>query len=45
MDSSTVQDRPFFMDFAFKLPTGVEIETGNQSKDCVTWGDRGCDDD
>lgn len=36
---------PFFMDFAFELPKGLEIESAAQANDCVTWGVGGCDDD
>lgn len=36
---------PFFMDFAFELPQGVEIESNSQGGDCITWSEAGCDDD
>lgn len=36
---------PFFMDFAFELPKGVQIESKTQIRDCVTWDVSGCDDD
>jgi hypothetical protein len=38
-------ERPFFLDFAFRLPPGVEIETSKQVKDCTSWGEASCDDD
>lgn len=39
------KDTPFFLDFAFELPAGLELEASTQARDCVTWGTAGCDDD
>jgi len=36
---------PLFVDFAIVLPDGIEIESGTQIRDCVTWGVSGTDDD
>lgn len=38
-------ETPLFLDFAFEVPEHVEIEQGNRSQDCVSWGAAGCDDD
>ena len=38
------EDVPLFLDFVVEVPTGMHIEQGD-GKDCVTWGDSGCDDD
>jgi len=44
-DHSREQEIPFFLDFVFELPAGVEIESKTQVCDCVTWGVTGTDDD
>lgn len=36
---------PFFLDFVVTLPESVRIEAGVDTRDCVTWGESGCDDD
>lgn len=36
---------PFFLDFAFTLPEGVEIESNCKTRDSVTWGEHPSDDD
>jgi hypothetical protein len=38
-------NRPFFLDFAFRLPPGVTIETSTQAKDCTSWGESPSSDD
>lgn len=45
MEMTAQLEKPFFLDFAFKLPPGVEVETSKQAKDCTSWGEAACDDD
>lgn len=33
-----IKNIPFFMDFAFELPEGVEIESNLHARDTITWG-------
>lgn len=40
-----MEKTPFILDFVVELPQNAEVESLSMSRDCVTWGDSGCDDD